>query len=296
MPESELHDLTIEEREEYLRHYLLTNSLISDYTYSSLFMWAKFYSLELLYFKDLACVICTGGEFPPSLLMPLGLFDNKMKDVLDYYYEWFAKRGEELSISHVDEALLPVIMSVEGYNYTVTYDRSYSDYIYNRSDFVEMKGSDYKGFRKKIRAFENHHSDFEYSKISVNDIPECMELLELWRVQKGYDADALETVKLLDNYEALELKGGAVRINGKIQAFLLGEIYRETGYIIAGKADMGIHGLYLYAVREFVKQEFPGVKYINRCEDLGIETLRDAKLSWMPSQLLHKYNVRCKKI
>jgi len=296
MQVSELHNVDISDRDEYVCHYIASHSQISDYTFSSLFMWAKFYSLEISYYKDLACIICTGGGFPPSLLMPLGDLNNKMGDVLDYYYQWFSERGEELCVSHVDEKFLPVITAVEGFDFTITYDRNYSDYIYNFSNFVNMEGSDYKGFRKKIRAFENHFPDRQYSKITDSDVPECLELLELWRQQKGYDADSFETVKLLYNYDALKLIGGAVRLNGKIQAFILGEIYNDTGYIIAGKADMLIHGLYLFTLREFVKNEFSGVYYINRCEDLGIETLREAKLSWMPNKILHKYNVTCRKI
>lgn len=266
MPELELHDLALEEREGYLRSFLPTNTIISDFTFSSLFMWATFYSLKLSYFDEVACVICTGGEFPPSLLMPLGATDNKMYEVINYYSEWFEAHGQEFCISHVEEKFLPSILAVKGYNYNVTYDRNYSDYIYNRSDFVMMDGGDYKGFRKKIRAFENHYPDHEYSKIKKNDIPECMELLELWRKQKGYDADSFETAKLLENYDTLKLIGAVVRLKGKIQAFLLGEIYGDTGFIISGKADMEIHGLYLYAVREFVKSEFSGVHYVNRCE------------------------------
>jgi len=293
MDEIELHELTVNERDRYLNHYVHSCPLISDYVYSSLFMWAEFYTLKISYYMDLACIICTGGGFPPSLLMPLGMTENKMKSILDYYYQWFDSRGQEFCISHVEDRFLPLIQSIESYDFSVTYDRNYSDYIYLKPDFINMDGHNYKGLKKKIRSFNNHHQNVEYSKIKTDDISECKELLDTWRTQKGYNADSAETVKLLDNYEELKLLGGAVRINGKLQAFFLGEEFDDTGYIISGKADMDIHGLYIMGVREFVKNEFPGVKYINRCEDLGIETLRDAKLSWMPAKILHKYNVRC---
>lgn len=296
MMEIELHDLTVEERGKYLSHYTQSCSLISDFVYSSLFMWADYYTLKLSYFMDLACIICTGGGFPSSLLMPLGVADNKMKDILDYYYHWFNSRGQEFCISHVEEKFLPLILSVEDYNFSVTYDRDYSDYIYFRPDFINMEGCNYKGLRKKIRAFKNHHQNFEYAALGKNDISECRELLEIWRKQKGYNADSIETTTLLDNFEGLDLLGGAVRVDGKMQAFFLGEKFGDTGYIISGKADMDIHGLYMLGVREFVRNEFHDVTYINRCEDLGIQTLRDAKLSWMPAKILHKYNVKCSKI
>jgi hypothetical protein len=228
--------------------------------------------------------------------MPLGDVENSIKDVIDYYYERFKEYGLEMYISHVDEKYIPLIKSVPGYEYTVTFDRDYSDYIYKRNDFISMCGSGYKHFRKKINSFERHFPDHLYSTLTESDIPECLELVELWREQKGYDADAKETAILLKNYKELNLKGGVVRIDGHIKAFLAGEHCGETGFIISGKGDMQIHGLYLYAVREFVRNEFPDAVYINRCEDLGIETLRDAKMSWMPVKILHKYNVRCTRI
>lgn len=293
MQEIELRDLTVGERDSYLSYYRQSVPYISDYVYSSLFMWAEFYSLKLAYFNGLACIICTGGGFSPSLLMPLGVTGEKMAEVLDYYYNWFNRSGQEFCISHVEEKFLPLILSISDYEYTVSYDRNYSDYIYKRNDFISMDGRNYKGLRKKIRSFLNHYKDVKYSSLVIDDIPECRELLSLWRIQKRYNADSLETERLLDNYEELKLLGGVLRIDGRLKAFFLGEKSGDMGFIISGKADMDINGLYLYSLRKFVQHELQGVKFINRCEDLGIDTLREAKLSWMPSQILHKYNVKC---
>ncbi len=296
MTEAGLRDFSIAERGKYLKNYMVSPPMISDFTFSSLFMWADYYSLKLSCFDNLTCIICTGGDFTPSLLMPLGDVEGRIKDVIDYYYTWFREQGLDFYISHVDEKYIPLIKSVPGYEYAVTYDRDYSDYIYNRNDFVSMSGSGYKHFRKKIRSFENHFPHHQYSVLNDDDIPECLELLEFWRQQKGYDADANESAILLKNFKQLDLKGGVVKVDGRIKAFLAGEKCGDTGFIISGKGDMHIHGLYLHAVREFVKNEFADVLYINRCEDLGIETLRDAKMSWMPVKILHKYNVRCTRV
>jgi hypothetical protein len=293
MTEAGLRDFSIAERVSYLKNYMVSSPMISDFTFSSLFMWADYYSLKLSCFDNLTCIICTGGDFTPSLLMPLGDVESRIKDFIDYYYKWFREQGLDFYISHVDEKYIPLIKSVPGYEYTVTYDRDYSDYIYNRIDFVSMSGSGYKHFRKKIRSFEKHFPDHQYSPLNDADIPECLELIELWREQKGYDADASESAILLRNFKELDLKGGVVKLDGRIKAFLAGELCGDTGFIISGKGDMHIQGLYLYAVREFVKNEFSDALYINRCEDLGIETLRDAKMSCMPVKILHKYNVRC---
>ncbi|HRS62330.1 MAG TPA: phosphatidylglycerol lysyltransferase domain-containing protein [Spirochaetota bacterium] len=293
MKQIELRDFSLLERQRYIKNFIIASPEISDFTFSSLFMWAQHYSLKLTYFNDVACIICTGGEFTPSLLMPVGYIEDKIKDIIDFFYNWFHERGLELYISHVDERFLPLIESVPGYSYRVNYNRDYSDYIYDKNNFVSMRGSSYKHFRKKIHSFQRHFPDHSYAPLSEIDIPECLELLELWRIQKGYDADANETAYLLKNYRDLELKGGIIKIGGKIKAFILGELCGKMGFVISGKGDMNIHGLYICALREFVKNEFAQATYINRCEDLGIKTLREAKMSWMPSKILHKYNVLC---
>ena len=35
-----------------------------------------------------------------------------MKDVIDYFYQWFTSRGQEFCFSHVEETL-PLILSAE---------------------------------------------------------------------------------------------------------------------------------------------------------------------------------------
>lgn len=296
MPDIRLRDFSIGERKKYVQNYCVSVPLISDFTYSSLFMWKDFYSLKLSDFENLSCIICTGGEFKPSLMMPVGNISSGIKPVIDYYYNWFTGQGLEFEISHVEEQYIPLITSTPGYNFTISYNRDYSDYIYKRTDIINMKGAEFKSIRKKIRSFSRHYPDQKFGPLKKEDIPECLELIELWKKQKGYDADSSETALLLNHFEDLNLRGSTVKLKGKINAFLLGEVYGKNGYVIAGKADMKLHGLYLYALKNFVQKEFQDAEYINRCEDLGIETLREAKLSWMPVKILHKYNVACSKV
>ena len=54
------------------------------------------------------------------------------------------------------------------------------------------------------------------------------------------------------------------------------------------KALPGYDGLYA-AINSFFAKELTAYKYINREEDLGIEGLRRAKLSYRPSILLEEF-------
>jgi len=60
------------------------------------------------------------------------------------------------------------------------------------------------------------------------------------------------------------------------------------------KAFTDIHGAYTIINQQFAENEAAGYDYINREEDMGIENLRQAKLSYQPDILLEKYNARLK--
>jgi hypothetical protein len=84
--------------------------------------------------------------------------------------------------------------------------------------------------------------------------------------------------------------GGAIRVNGRVVAFSLGEALTDDIFVVhVEKAFADITGAYAIINREFVRHEAANYTYINREEDIGMENLRKAKLSYCPDSLLeHK--------
>ena len=94
----------------------------------------------------------------------------------------------------------------------------------------------------------------------------------------------------LQNAEALRLLGGTVYLNGEIIAFSLAAPQNdEVVDVLFEKAFPEIKGAYQIISNEFCKNCFGSFKYINREEDMGIEGLRKAKLSYSPIFLTEKY-------
>ena len=79
----------------------------------------------------------------------------------------------------------------------------------------------------------------------------------------------------------------------KLTAFSIGEQFKDDMAIIhIEKADPDVQGAYPMINREFARAEWSEVEYINREEDMGIEGLRKAKLSYNPVFLIEKYTLR----
>ena len=110
-----------------------------------------------------------------------------------------------------------------------------------------------------------------------------------WCENAESDSFLRETCALataLKNREALEIKGGILRVNGKIAAITLGsESFEDTFTVHIEKADSNIDGAYQMINQQFAQHNFGKYKYIDREEDLGIEGLRKAKLSYHPEFL-----------
>ena len=81
-------------------------------------------------------------------------------------------------------------------------------------------------------------------------------------------------------------------------AFTIGEqLNEDTALIHFEKADPDIDGAYAAINQEFAKylrDKHPGLQFLDREDDMGLEGLRRAKLSYKPHHLVEKYRA-CRK-
>jgi hypothetical protein len=108
--------------------------------------------------------------------------------------------------------------------------------------------------------------------------------------QDGTGNERQAIVFALEHFEELGLSGGILYANDKIVAFTFGmPINKETFGVHVEKADTTVEGAYAMINFEFANHIPETFTYINREEDLGIEGLRKAKLSYQPETILEKF-------
>ena len=91
----------------------------------------------------------------------------------------------------------------------------------------------------------------------------------------------------------MQIKGGVILINEKVEAFTLGErLNEETAVVHIEKANTEIRGLYNAINQQFCEKQWPDTRFINREQDLGEPGLREAKLSYNPDHMVEKFRIR----
>jgi len=182
-----------------------------------------------------------------------------------------------------------------------THDRNNDEYIYTSEKLITLKGKKLQSKRNHINRFKADNPDWEYFPItSQKEIAECLRMLNEWEEDKDkciLRFDYIATKIMLDNFDQLELKGGAIKVNGKIVAFSIGERLTDDTFVVHVEKAFGeINGAYTIINQQFVENESSSFVYVNREEDMGLESLRKAKMSYQPDILLQEGIVKLKTV
>jgi hypothetical protein len=189
---------------------------------------------------------------------------------------------------------------LRGAGLNVTLDRDNSDYVYKVADLAELKG---RRFHKKRNLIKQCLAAYrcEYEPIVPELVSECLEFQDRWCQARecgkdpGLCNEYAAIREAFTNYQDLQVLGGAIRVDGDIKAYALGEeLNPDTGVCHFEKAMPGVQGLGQLINQWFSKHALSGFKYVNREQDLGIQGLRQAKESYHPDHMVDKFTAALK--
>ncbi len=290
----EFHKLTLNDIEIMKKYFCLKKNRTCDDTVGGTFMWRDFFSTEYAVWDD---TLITKSSihyvnYQTAFTIPIGKnIDGAYDEILRYCID----HNMPLIFSTVTDEDLPELE--KEFRCDKRLEPDWSDYLYNASDLIELKGRHYSGQRNHINAFRRENPDATYEKITKDNIDEVLSFYKNSDLIDSKDSAVFreeqeKTIEVLENYDIYGLTGGLVRTGGKIAAFSVGEIIGDTLYDHIEKADTSFNGIYQVIAHDFPEHcAAPEVKYINREEDVGDEGLRRSKLSYRPCSILSKYTV-----
>lgn len=264
------------------------DELGDDYSAANCWAWAHLYQTE---------IDCRGGflflrfqspECLPFYMCPVG--EGDFGEALNYIEQC---RGGECAEVLCDAAQI--------HKFPGTYEAvrrpEMDDYLYLADRFIDLPGKAFDGKRNHISRFKRCY-DWSFRPLDDENAGDCREIADRWLSCREPDFMLLEERRAIERFltyrEALGVLGGVLYVSGQPAAFALGSIPRARMLDVHIEKALFYDGAYAMIAREFAAyaRTVCPVEYINREDDMGIESLRRAKMSYHPDRMVEKYGMR----
>lgn len=291
-------ELDITDKELFNRYINKAQVRASELNFTNLFIWRHYYNIKYIEFDGFLNILASDSKNRPFCFFPLGDYSDKenLKRSLNMLIEYFYHNDWEFVMSRVTKEQTQLFKELCHHDIIMLQDRDNFDYVYSLQSLSTLSGKKLDGKRNHINKFKKLYS-FEYEPITENNVESCREVIDKWLSHREdrYELrnEEIAINELLDNYEYLDIKGAIIKVNEQSEAFTFGEkVFNDTVIIHVEKANPDIQGLYTLINQQFLINSWQDVEYVNREQDLGIEGLRRAKLSYHPIGFVEKYTVR----
>jgi hypothetical protein len=256
---------------------------ISEMTFTNLFCWRLSRKHEFVVHKNHLLVSFLENE-ARRFYQPIGPEPHRIiEEALGMFPESSFERVEK-----------SIAGKVTGFK--VAEDRNMFDYMFRVSDLADLPGDKYSQKRNFIKRFSALNPTA--CVLEEATVKEFLSLQERWCNMRNCEADrsmAEENMALreaLRNFKALGIHGVCAWVNEKIEGFAIGERLNPDAFVEHfEKANSELTGVYQYILNEFAKSIPAGFGFLNREQDLGVEGLRKAKMSYHPSKMVEKFSV-----
>ncbi len=264
------------------------------YNFSNLFLWGR-----------QKAAVCEGNlsifsQFNQRsvYLFPVGSQD--VKPTLDAIIIDARERGipcRFTSLTQEDCALLERLYPGQ---FRYHFDRDSFDYVYDINDLADLKGRKFQKKRNHLNRFYNEHPDYRVEQITGENLPVVRELVRQWYALRLLEAphsdfhlEQAAIEKALRHFFALNMEGLLLYSGRELLAMTMGTMLSADTFDVQFEKSLDRDdGAYPAINREFalhLREKYPALRWLNREDDMGLEGLRKAKLSYNPAFMIEKY-------
>ncbi|RDU64728.1 DUF2156 domain-containing protein [Helicobacter sp. MIT 14-3879] len=267
----------------------------SDMLFGNLYIWH--FSREIKYCvinNNLVIMTKFKNEQYPFVFYPLGYGDRKKTITL--LKEYFLSNSMPFSMRSLEEFQKNELISFFGDSFIINANRDRFDYIYKVNDLINLSGRKLHNKKNHLNRFFNLYPDFSYEAIDSTNAKEVIETYTKWfndnqNINDGLRNEYIGIEASLKNLSLLDMKGALIRIDNKIAAFSLGEKINDNSVVIhIEKGNIFYSGIYQAINQQFLANTWNNMEFVNREEDLGLDGLRKAKMTYQPFKFIEKYN------
>ena len=265
-----------------------------EYSFANLFLWGR---QELAFLNG--CVVFFSHFFGRSVYpYPIGSGDRKA--ALEAILADSRERGIPCRITGMTEADRQELESWFPGKFTFRTARDNFDYVYTVDALADLKGKKLQKKRNHVNRFRTEHPQYRVEPICCGNLARVQHMVNDWYVSRkisdpegDYFLESLAMAKAFRHYDALGMEGIALLEGDRVLAVTMGSrMSPEMMDVHFEKAVEDVPGAYNTVNTEFarhVRLKYPQIRFLNREDDMGLEGLRTAKLSYLPDHMIEKY-------
>ena len=295
----EFKEITVEDSPVMLPYYNMRKNNTCDSVFLESFIWKEFYNVRYAIWEDKALLWLMEYNGKCFSAMPL-CKEEDLPGAFQAIQKYFNEElGYPLVINLADEYAVKYL-DLPKDKYFVKEQEDSRDYLYLGESLRKLSGKKLHKKKNRLNLFlRQYEGRFEYRTLGCDDKDDMWKFLDRWRIQKGEDQEEHLDYEvrgihdILRNCCELNIHMGGIYVDGRLEAFSVGSYNKieDMAVIHIEKANPEIPGLYQAINQMFLLHEFPDVQWVNREDDMGLEGLRKAKMSYNPADFARKYLV-----
>lgn len=285
--------------QEMLPFYAMRHNMTCDSVFLESYVWKDYYNVRYAIWENKALLWLMENEGRCFSAMPL-CREEDLPGAFAAIEEYFNEElGYPLVINLADEYAVKYLNLPED-KYLVEEQVDSRDYLYNGDAMRSLAGKKLHKKKNRVNAFKREYEGrYEYRRLCCSDSHDVWVFLDRWRQQKGeeveehLDYEVKGIHDILKNCSEFSIHMGGVYIDGQMEAFTIGSYnpVEHMAVIHIEKANPEINGLYQFINQQFLIEEFSEAEWVNREDDMGLEGLRKAKMTYYPADYARKYLV-----
>lgn len=286
--------LKLSQKDAYDQILLASPGRSCEYSFANMYLWGR---QETVFFPD-----CVGffSHFHGKSIYPYPMGNGDRKAVLEAVIRDARERGIPCRISSMTKAEAEELEAWFPGRFLIRTDRDGFDYVYAIDDLADLKGRKFQKKRNHLNRFRAEHPEAVCVPLDGEHLGPARDMVDSWFRQRiaedphgEYLLEQVAISRAFQHFKALEMEGLMLLDGGEVLAVTLGSrLSKDTIDVHFEKAREDVEGAYAAINCEFaryLRDKYPEIKFLNREDDMGLEGLRRAKLSYQPHHFEEKY-------
>ena len=286
--------LKLSQKENYEKILLACPGRSCEYAFANMYLWGR---QETAFFPD-----CVGffSHFNGKSIYPYPMGSGDRRAVVETVIRDARERGIPCRITSMTKAESEELERWFPGKFLIRMDRDGFDYVYAIDELAELKGRKFQKKRNHVNRFYAEHPEAICVPLESGNLEPAREMVEGWFRQRlvedphgEYLLEQIAISRAFQHFKALRMEGLMLVDGGQVLAVTMASrLARDTMDVHFEKAREDVDGAYAAINREFaryLREKYPELNFLNREDDMGLEGLRKAKLSYQPHHFEEKY-------